>query len=273
LTRAAGVVGRPVGHSLSPAIFGAAFRETGLDWGYGTFDVAEDELPGLIGRMGTDLWGLSVTMPYKAAVIPHLDRLSPVAEDLGAVNCIARHGDATVGHSTDGPGLVDSLVLDEGLALDGATVVLVGAGGAGRAVARALGAAGAAVVVLNRSPERAAEAVRLAGSAARLGDAAIDVPAADLVVNATNLGMAGDERSPVDPSLLRPGQVVVDLVYHPAETPLLQAAAAAGARTVGGLGMLVHQAAHQLVHWTGQDAPVAAMRAGAEAELARRGQA
>jgi shikimate dehydrogenase len=272
LTRSAGVVGRPVGHSLSPAIFAAAFRELGLDWTYGAFDVGEEELAGLVGRMASDLSGLSVTMPYKEAVIPHLDGLSPVASDLRSVNCIAREGGQTVGHSTDGPGLVDSLVVDEGLAVDGATVVLVGAGGAGRAVARALGEAGAAVVVVNRSPERAAEAVRLAGSGARAGTVA-DVAAAAIVVNATNLGMAGDDRLPVDAELLRAGQTVVDLVYHPAETPLLRAAAAAGARTVGGLGMLVHQAAHQLRLWTGQDAPVAAMRAGAEAELARRGSA
>jgi shikimate dehydrogenase len=124
---------------------------------------------------------------------------------------------------------------------------------------------------VNRSPERAAEAVRLAGAAARVGVLAEAVPGADLVVNATNLGMAGDERLPVPAELLRPGQVVVDLVYHPAETPLLRAAAAAGARPIGGLGMLVHQAAHQLRLWTGEPPPIAAMRAGAEAALAARG--
>jgi shikimate dehydrogenase len=269
LTHAAGVVGRPVGHSLSPAIFAAAFREAGLDWSYGTFDVGGDELPDLVARMRSDLWGLSVTMPYKDAVIPHLDRLSPVAQDLQAVNCIAREGSEVVGHSTDGPGLVDSL-REEGVDVAGQEVAVIGAGGAGRAIAHALGQAGAVVRVVNRSADRAAAAAALAGPAASVA-APEAVASAAVVVNTTPVGMAGDEGLPVAAGLLPAGAVVVDIVYHPMVTPLLTAAAERGCRTIGGLGMLVHQAAHQLVLWTGQAPPVAAMRAGAEAELARRG--
>src|SRR5690606_31775652 len=126
---------------------------------------------------------------------------------------------------------------------DGMRALLLGAGGAGRAVARALGAAGVGLVVVNRSPDRAAEAARLAGPSARVGTMA-DLAGADLVVNATSIGMAGDPASPVPAGALERRHVVVDLVYHPAVTPLLAEAARVGARPVGGLGMLVHQAAH-----------------------------
>lgn len=270
MTRRAGVIGSPIRHSLSPAIFGAAFEATGLDWTYEAFEVAEGDAPAFVARVRGELEGLSVTMPHKAAVIPALDELSPTAADLGAVNCIARDGDRLVGHNTDGAGLVDALVLDEGLDLAGRTCVLLGAGGAGRAVARALGAAGVEVVVVNRSGERAAEAARLAGPRGRVGTPT-DVAGVDLVVNATSLGMGGDSRLPLDATLLGSGQVVVDLVYHPMVTPLLAAATRAGATPVGGLGMLVHQAAHAFRLWTGEDAPVEAMRSGAERALAARG--
>lgn len=259
----------PIRHSLSPAIFAAAFEALGLDWAYAAYEVPEGEAAGFVGRVRADLEGLSVTMPHKAAVIPALDRLSDVAADLGAVNCIARDGDRLVGHNTDGPGLVDSLRVDEGIDVAGLRCALLGAGGAGRAVARALGVAGAEVVVVNRSAERAAEAARLAGSSGRVGSAD-DVRGCEVVVNATSLGMGDDGRLPVDGALLHDGQVVVDLVYHPAVTPLLAHAAAVGARPVGGLGMLVHQAAHALRLWTGEAPPIAAMRSGAERALAAR---
>jgi shikimate dehydrogenase len=269
----AGVIGRPIGHSLSPAIFRAAFGALGLDgWAYEAFEVGEDQAAAFAGRVRDDLVGLSVTMPDKAAVIPALDELAPVAADLGAVNCIARHPEDAarlVGHNTDGPGLVDALRLDEGLDLHGRRAVLLGAGGAGRAVARALGEAGVELAVVNRSADRAEVAARLAGARGRVGTLD-DVAGAELIVNATSVGMGDDHRLPLERDLLHGGQVVVDLVYHPLETPLLAAAAAAGAHPVGGVGMLVHQAAHQLRLWTGAEPPVDAMRAGALAALAER---
>ena len=269
MTTRAGVIGWPVRHSLSPAIFTAAFAATDLDWAYDAYEVAEGEAVEFVARVRDELTGLSVTMPHKAAVIPALEDLSPTARELGAVNCIARDGDRLVGHSTDGAGLVDSLRSDDGIALSGRRVVLLGAGGAGRAVARAIGAEGAVVVVVNRSAARGAEAARLAGPLASVGTVA-EVADADVVINATPLGMGEDDRLPLDASLLGSGQVVVDLVYHPAVTPLLAAAAAAGARPVGGLGMLVHQAAHAFRLWTHEEPPVAAMRSGAEQGLAER---
>jgi shikimate dehydrogenase len=174
-----------------------------------------------------------------------------------------------VGHNTDGDGFVDALRADAGVDPEGRRVAVVGAGGAARSVVEALGRAGAAdVAVVNRTPDRAAAAAALAGSVGRVGTRA-DLTAAELVVNATSVGMGTDEL-PFDVGLLRVGQVVADLVYLPMQTALLRGAAAAGAQVVDGLGMLIHQAARQFTLWTGVEAPVAAMRSAAEAELVRR---
>ncbi|HEX6420830.1 MAG TPA: shikimate dehydrogenase [Acidimicrobiales bacterium] len=279
-TRAAGVIGWPARHSLSPTILNAAFAATGADWVYLAFEVPEGRGADAVAAMrALGLGGLSVTMPHKAAVYGAVDERTPVASALGAVNCVFWRGDRLVGDNTDGEGFLDALRLDHGIDPAGRRCVLVGAGGAGRAVARALGAAGAAdVAVVNRSPAPAERAAALAGPAGRVGSPA-DVGAADLVVNATPLGMAGATAAtggppalPVDPAALRPGQVVVDLVYHPEVTPLLRAADERGAAAVGGLGMLVHQAAHAFRRWTGGAAPVDAMAAAARRELARRAQ-
>lgn len=275
-TRAAAVIGWPARHSLSPTILNAAFAAAGADWVYLAFEVPEGRAAEAVAAMrALGLGGLSVTMPHKAAVHDAVDDRTPVAADLGAVNCVFWRGDRLVGDNTDGDGFLDALGHDHGIEVAGRRCVLVGAGGAGRAVARALGVAGAAeVAVVNRSPAPAARAAALAGPAGRVGLPA-DVGAADLVVNATPLGMAGsatgDEPAlPVDPQALRPGQVVVDLVYHPVETPLLAAARRRGAVPVDGVGMLVHQAARAFRRWTGEPAPVGAMAAAARRELARR---
>jgi shikimate dehydrogenase len=277
-TRVAAVIGQPVRHSLSPTILNAAFAAAGLDWVYTAFEVTDGRGADAVAAMRTlGLGGLSVTMPHKAAVGAAVDDRTSVAAELGAVNCVFWRGDRLVGDNTDGAGFLDSLRVDRGVEVAGRRCVVVGAGGAGRAVARALGRAGAAeVVVVNRSPAPAARAAELAGAPGRVGTGA-DVAAADLVVNATPLGMgdvagAGNAPLPVDPAALRAGQVVVDLVYHPEVTPLLAAAAAQGATAVNGLGMLVHQAAHAFARWTGDEAPVDAMVDATRRELARRAQ-
>jgi shikimate dehydrogenase len=270
-TRLAGVIGTPIRHSLSPALFQSAFAACGLDWAYLAFDVREGAAPeALAGVRALGLEGVSVTMPHKAAVLPALDELDPTAAALGAVNCVVRRGEVLAGHNTDGAGLVDSLRVDEDLDVAGLRCVVLGAGGAGRAVAHALGRAGAAsVVVVNRTRERAVAAAGLAGPVGVVGEPGA-VGDADLVVNATPVGMGADVQLPLDPGLLGSGQVVVDLVYHPARTPLVDAAAAAGARAIGGLGMLVHQAGHAFTLWTGQPPPLAAMADGARRALAER---
>jgi shikimate dehydrogenase len=204
------VIGWPARHSLSPVIHNAALGACGLDWVYVAFEVPEGAAGLAVGGMRSlGIEGLSVTMPHKAAVIGALDVLTPDAEALGAVNCISRDGPGLLGDNTDGIGFLDALRIDEGVDPAGMRCVVVGAGGAGRAVARALGGAGAAeVVVVNRSPEPAVRAAELAGPAGRVGTAEA-VDAADLVVNATPLGMgvvvttSGDgEPLPVDPDRL-----------------------------------------------------------------------
>jgi len=264
VTTVAAVIGSPVAHSLSPAIHNAAFDALGLDWVYVALDVPAGEGAAAVeATRELRLGGLSVTMPLKEEVVDHLDDLSPEARALRAVNCIAWDDGRLVGHSTDGAGFLASLDFDP----RGERCVVVGAGGAGRAVARALGTAGAAeVVVINRSAERREQAVALVGAAGREGEPA-DVSDAALLVNATSVGMGGAGELPVPPDLLRPGQVVVDLVYEPRETPLLRAASERGALPVGGLGMLVHQAALAFELWTGRQAPLDVMFEATRAEI------
>jgi shikimate dehydrogenase len=271
-TRLAAVIGTPVRHSLSPAILNAAFAAAGEDWAFVALEVPAGQGGAAVAAVRTlGLGGLSVTMPHKAAAHDAVEERTPEAADLGAVNCVFVRDDRLVGDNTDGPGFLDALREDPGIEVTGLRCAVVGAGGAGRAVIRALGAAGAAdVAVLTRRPEPARRAAPLAGAAGRVGSPD-DVAAADLVVNATSLGMGlggPGEPLPVDPAALHPGQVVADLVYHPEVTPLVAAARDQGVRAVNGLGMLVHQAAHAFVRWTGGDPPIGAMSAAARAALA-----
>lgn len=266
--RVAAVIGSPVQHSLSPALHNAAFQAAGLDWVYVAFEVAPGGAAGALDAMRTlGLGGLSVTTPHKEDVAAAVDSLAPAAELLRSVNTVVWSDDQLVGHSTDGDGFVASLGASD-VVVAGSSVTIVGAGAAARSVVDALGRAGAAeIVVVNRTPERAAEVAALA-PVGRVGSVG-DVAGADIVVNATSVGLATDEL-PFDPALLRAGQVVADLVYHPLETALLRAAADQGCATVDGLGMLVHQAALQQQLWTGRSPDPATMRAAALAALARR---
>ncbi|MFZ4517720.1 MAG: shikimate dehydrogenase [Microthrixaceae bacterium] len=271
----AAVIGDPVAHSLSPAIHNAAFAAAGLDWVFVALPVAAGEAPTAVaGARALGIDGLSVTMPHKAAVIPSLDGLSPVAAELGAVNCIHRDPadpDRWLGHNTDGEGFLAGLRADLALDPSGLEVVVLGAGGAARAVVRALGGAGARVAVAARRSDAAVEAAALGGPDARAvpaGGIAAVVSGAALVVNATPVGMAGRPGVPLDPELLGPGHAVVDLIYHPLDTDLLRAARAAGAATANGLSMLVHQAAAAFTRWTGEQPPLRAMEEAARAAVA-----
>lgn len=270
--RLAAVIGSPVAHSLSPVIHQAAFDAAGVDWTYTAFEVAPGSGAAAIEAMRTlGIAGLSVTMPHKTDVFGAVDRVDPAAAALRSVNTVSWDGDELVGSSTDGSGFVASLA-EHGLGVAGAHVVVLGAGGAARSVIDALGRAGTAgVTVVNRNAERAAEAAALTPSA-RVGSM-VDVAGADIVVNATSVGMGSDAGSgdvPCDPGLLGPEQIAVDLVYHPLETAWLLACAQRGVRTIDGLGMLIHQAALQQLAWVGELPDVAVMRAAAEAALAAR---
>jgi shikimate dehydrogenase len=252
-------------------IFTAAFEALDLDYTYVAVEVPPGKGAEAIEQArAAGVEGLSVTMPHKAAVLPALDQLSAAAEALGAVNTVLRVGDDLVGDNTDGPGFLDALAIDEGFDPLGRRCVVFGAGGAARAVILALAAAGASeVVVVNRNPEHAEAAIVLAGEIGRVGEAD-DVRQADLVVNATPMGMQGHPQEPLfDPDLLGPGQLVADLVYHPPLTPLVAAARERGAVAVNGLGMLIHQAAHAFRLWTGQPAPVEVMSAAAVSRLSQ----
>lgn len=268
-TRVAAVIGSPVRHSLSPVLHNAAFEAAGVDWVFVALDVASGRGRHAVAAMrALQLAGLSVTMPHKSDVAGAVDDLSAAAAELGAVNCVAWDGDRLVGHNTDGDGFLDALRADVGVDPSGRRAVVVGAGGAARAVIRALARQGATeVVVVNRTAAHATAAAALAGTSGRVGSAA-DVAAADIVVNATPIGMGAPvlaepdpDRLPVPAEALHAGQVVADLVYQPLVTPLLRVAGGRGATTLDGVGMLLHQAARAFQLWTGAEAPMEAMRA------------
>ncbi len=244
----------------------AAFAELGLDWVYLAFEVAAGELEAAFaGVRALGVGGLSVTIPHKTAALAAVDEATGRARAVGAVNTVVRLEDGQLlGDNTDGAGFLASLA-DEGFDPAGRVCAVVGAGGAARAVVHALAGAGASeVVVVNRTPARADAAAALARGVGRTGVAA-DAGRADLVVNATPLGLAGGGSGElaVDPGLLGPGQLVVDLIPNPAVTPLMRAARERGARVAGGLGMLVHQGALAFELWTGRPAPIGVMRAAA----------
>jgi shikimate dehydrogenase len=270
-TRVVGVIGDPVAHSLSPTLHNAAFAALGLDWVYVAFPVPRGrgaEAVAAVPVLG--LAGFNVTMPHKEDVASACDELTPDAAALRSVNTVvARPDGRTLGDSTDGPGFLDALA-GEAIAVDGKPVLVLGAGGAARAVVLALGRAGADVTVAARRPDTAVAAAALAPGARAQALGAADPSGFAVVVNATPLGMSGGDPLPVEPQALHADQAVVDLVYHPADTPLLTAARAGGAVAVNGLPMLLHQAARSFVLWTGQEAPVEAMRAAVTAALAAR---
>ena len=275
-----GVIGSPVTHSLSPLLHNSAFAALGLgSWRSYPFDVPLGRTQQALDAMRrADLTGLSVTMPHKRPVAALVDELSEVARRLDAVNCVHRLDDALYGTNTDGEGFVSSLLRGADFDPAGRRCLVAGAGGAARAVVLALTRADAAsVAVVNRTHDRAVEAAVLAGNRGTVvpneSKAVADaVMSADLVVNATPLGMSGVDRidsdaSPpwlVPPSLLGSGQVAADLVYVPRPTPWLRQASARGATVLDGLGMLVHQAAAQLIIWTGAEPPLPALWRAAE---------
>lgn len=265
-TRLAAVIGSPVRHSLSPAIHNAAFSAAGADWVFVALEVAPGHGAAAVRAMQVlGLGGLAVTTPHKADVAAALDEVDPAAAALGSVNTVVRRDDgSTFGASTDGAGFVESLRA-AGHDPEGRRVAVVGAGAAARSVIEALDRAGAEhIAVINRSEAAAVRAAALSGRATVSAHSA--VTHADIVVNATSVGMGTDE-VPFEVSLLHADHVVADLVYHPLATALLRAAAAAGAATVDGLGMLVHQAALQQELWTGVRPDPTVLRAAAEAQL------
>jgi len=267
-----GVIGWPVEHSLSPAIQSAALRGLGLDgeWRYVHLSVPPGAMQQAIARLREDGYrGANVTMPHKEAAGELADGRSPDAERLRAVNTLDRVDDGFEGHNTDAPGFANFLTVDVGFAPAGGAALIFGAGGAARACALALVRMGVTeIVVAARDVDRGATAMDGLVPDGNLAvipfeDAGRIAPA--MLVNATPLGSSG---AVLPVPALSPEIVVVDLLYHPADTPLLAAARGAGARAFGGLGLLVQQAALSLEIWTGMVPDIGVMRAAGRAAAA-----
>ncbi len=271
-TRVCGLIGDPVEHSMSPIMHNAAFRETGLDFVYVPFRVEKEEVGKAIDSMrALNIKGLNVTIPHKIAVLQFLDELDPLAEQIGAVNTIVNDDGYLKGYNTDASGFLQTL-LERGIEPEGKNVVILGAGGAARAISFILADRGAHLVILNRlleldwakelagriSQTFAREVAALELNRENLAGA---LGKADILVNATSVGMSPNtDQTPVDSDLLKPGFTVFDIVYNPIKTRLLREAESAGAETIEGLDMLVWQGALAFEKWTGREAPVKLMR-------------
>lgn len=285
--RRAYVIGSPIKHSISPAIHNAAFAATGFDARYDAIEVAPDALGDWVRSVRvTETLGFNVTLPHKVNIRRHLDAVEGDAELAGAVNAVVASGTAQgvhlVGTNTDTVGFRRLLSDDADLRLRDQRVLLLGAGGGARAVALvALQDRATQLWVANRHPERARALLadlKAIGLETRSEALALDdprvVPAlreASIVINATSVGLAGEEL-PMSLEGIRANSVAVDLIYNPLQTAFLREAQRQGARPLGGLGMLVYQAAAAFERWTATEAPVQVMRAAAERALAHRGQ-
>lgn len=273
-SRKIGLLGYPLSHTLSPVFQQAALDYYNLPITYEVWEVAPEQLGEAVARLRLpECLGANVTIPYKEAVIPHLDQVVDFAARVGAVNTILNRDGKLTGLNTDGPGFLRALEEDGCYDPDGKRIALVGAGGAARAVAAALLGAGAfSVVIFNRDIARArtlADALRRDSPEAEIAVEPLErrtlaqvLPEIDLVVNTTPVGMKNGPRpadSAIPDDLLPDGAFVVDLVYNPPVTRLLSAAQAKGLQTLNGLSMLVYQGAAAFEVWTGEKAPLGLM--------------
>jgi shikimate dehydrogenase len=282
-TRLVGLIGWPVEHSLSPVMHNAAFNALGLDWAYVPLPVQPKRIgEAVLGLRALGFAGANVTVPHKQAVIDHLADVSPEAQVVGAVNTIVINEDGKLtGHNTDITGFLKALT-EVNFNPAGQRCIVLGAGGSARAIAYALAVAGARVVVLNRTVERAQILVRtllpnlphgtlLASAPLTANDLSAHLDQARLLVNCTSAGMAPHIlRSPLPGGVALPWDIVIfDLVYNPVETLLLKQARSAGAKPLSGLGMLVHQGAESFQLWTGREPPLDVMRRACQEEMNR----
>ncbi|MCX5894106.1 MAG: shikimate dehydrogenase [Deltaproteobacteria bacterium] len=255
-TKIYGILGRPVTHSLSPAMHNAAFREMGINAVYVAFPVTD--LPQAVaGLRGLAIQGVSVTIPFKEEIIPRLDDLDPQAARIGAVNTIVNRDGRLCGYNTDWLGAMTALKANT--SLKGEHVLILGAGGASRAIAFGILAEGGRVTLTDVDAPRAAALARDLQVEAIPPDAVAQCPAT-ILVNATPVGMEPKvDAIPLNPDLLGRYQLVMDIVYKPLETRLLREAKARGAATLDGLQMLIRQATAQFELWTGLKAPLEIM--------------
>lgn len=277
-----GIIGNPVRHSLSPCMQEAALRRLGLDARYLAFEISPAQVRDVLRALAPlGFWGINVTIPYKERVLRLLDEVRSPADEIGAVNTIVVRGGRLVGHNTDAAGFRMALEREGRMDPRGRRVLILGAGGAARAVAYACLAGGCGpLLITSRTPARSLALCRtLQKRFPRASVTAVSPPGVDLaalaagsalIVNTTPLGGRVGDPLPVPAEGLRRGQVVMDIVYRPRVTPLLAAASAAGARCVDGRAMLLHQGALAFTLWTGRKAPLATMRRALATAPARR---
>ncbi len=274
-----GIIGFPIGHSISPVFQQTALDRLGMDAVYQAWEVKPEDVGAFLqGIRSPDVLGINVTVPHKETVIPFLDQVDDWAAAAGAVNTIVNREGLLTGHNTDGTGFLRALREAGGFDPRGRRVLVLGAGGAARGVVLALIREGVGrLTIANRTVERARQLSRIAQDngleahaiALKGSDLVAASASAELIVNCTSMGMShGPDQTgtPLSANLLSSTTLVNDLVYNPTETPLLREAVRAGASTLGGIHMLVYQGAASFEMWTGRDAPVetmleAAMRA------------
>ena len=263
-TQLYGVVGSPIVHSLSPTMHNIAFSERGLNAVYLAFETKD--IDGCIrGIRALGIRGLSVTTPHKSAVIPLLDEVDGLAKRIGAVNTVANDEGRLVGYNTDAMGALKAL--EEKMELPGKTCLIIGAGGAARAIGFILRHHGVRLTICNRSIGRGEN---LASS---LGCPFIPLREAkgiqaDLLIQTTPVGMyPHEDQCIISPGMLKEGMLVMDIIYNPLETRLLRMAKARGCLAIDGLGMFIHQGAEQFRLWTGLEAPLSAMTRAVEKAL------
>lgn len=273
-----GCFGQPVAENPSGVMIESAFRALGLNWRYLMIEVPPEKLAGAIaGMRAFGMRGINLTIPHKVAVLPHLDEIARDAAVIGAVNTVRREGDRLIGENTDGKGFLHGVRTDAGVDPKGKRAIVLGAGGAARAIVAELALAGVSdLLVVNRSPERArAMADDLAAKLAapirwQHWSGTFRVPDdADLLVNATSIGLYPDVHAmpPVDLAGAGPSLLVSDAVFNPPETRLLAAARKRGLPVLDGLSMLVYQGVIGFRLWTGQDPPADVMKEALRAAL------
>jgi len=264
-----GVFGHPVAENPTVVMHEAAYAELGLNWRYLTIEVLPGDLAAaMAGMRAFNMRGINLTIPHKVAVLQYLDEVRPAAALMGAVNTVMREGDRLIGENTDGKGFMTALTKDAAVDPRGKRVVVLGAGGAARAITVELALAGAErLTVINRSPERGRELVALLNARTPVKaefapwSGAHAIPAGtDLLINATSIGLFPNvhEKPEIAYDSIVPGMVVCDVIHTPT-TPFLDEARQRGAQTLDGLGMLVYQGAIGFRLWTGLEAPVKVM--------------
>lgn len=272
-TKIVGIFGYPVEHTFSPLMHNAAFSALGLDYSYIPFEVRPEDLKSAVkGIRVLNIKGINITVPHKEAVIKYLDELSKEAKLIGAVNTIENRGGKLIGHNTDGRGFIKSLLEDAKTRVKGKSVLLLGAGGASKGVAVSCALEGASeIAIANRTIKKADELVRhLKRNFKKTKFSAIPldrhelakvIACADILINATSIGLKGKGLLPISQKDLHRDLVIYDLIYNPQITLLLKIAGRAGVKkAVNGLGMLIHQGALAFQIWTGKKPPVDVMK-------------